>query len=147
MTVCSPDETFKIAKELSGSLISPGSPVLVGLSGELGAGKTTFASGFASGLGVKGIIASPTFLGISEDYSGKYPFIHMDFYKKVVTREIIESYLKNKSFVLIEWIENFNSVFGIDLHANIRVYIQYIRNKENIILENERKITIDRMIY
>ena len=36
--------------------------VVVGLEGELGAGKTTFAKGFAKGLGIKEEMKSPTFI-------------------------------------------------------------------------------------
>ena len=36
--------------------------ILIGLEGELGAGKTTFAKGFARGLGIKEEMKSPTFI-------------------------------------------------------------------------------------
>ena len=34
---------------------------VITLKGQLGAGKTTFSQGFASGLNIKGVINSPTF--------------------------------------------------------------------------------------
>ena len=134
------EETFEIAKELASKTTYP---ALIGLTGELGTGKTTFAKGFACGLDIKEFVTSPTFLGISEYYSGKLPFIHMDFYKKVVDIENINSYLKKKSIVLIEWIENFSSVFGNELDCDTRVYIQYLKDDKGNILDNGRQIIID----
>lgn len=136
----SPLETFNIAFELASSIKAP---TLIGVSGELGSGKTVFAKGFGEGLGVKELLTSPTFLGISESYSGRMPYVHMDFYKKVVKKENIEFYLKKKGVVLIEWIENFKLVFNEELKPDISVYIQYLKDKNNNILESEREIIIE----
>ena len=138
------NETFNVAKELA---LKISDPLLIGLQGELGSGKTIFAKGIAEGLNVKELITSPTFLGVNEYYSGKLPFIHMDFYKKVVPREIIRSYLTKGSVVLIEWIENFANVFKENLNLNISVYIQSLKDKEGNILNNERHIAIDFVDY
>ena len=136
----SPDDTFKIASELA---LTINKPVLIGLSGEMGVGKTVFAKGFAQGLDVKELITSPTFLGVSECYSGRMPFIHMDFYKKVIAKKDIEYYLEKKSIILIEWIENFNLVFGDNLSPQISVYIQYLKDKAGNYLNNERQIKVE----
>lgn len=135
-----PEETFKIAKEIAEKVKAP---FLIGLTGEMGAGKTVFAKGFAEGLNVKELITSPTFLGVSESYSGKYPFIHMDFYKKVLSAEKIKFYLENKSIVLIEWCENYNQVFEDKLDLDLRVYIHYLRDNEGNISNTARQIEID----
>ncbi|MBI2995996.1 MAG: tRNA (adenosine(37)-N6)-threonylcarbamoyltransferase complex ATPase subunit type 1 TsaE [Candidatus Melainabacteria bacterium] len=133
----SPEETFNIAKELAFKITKP---LLIGIKGELGSGKTIFAKGFAYGLGVKELITSPTFLGISENFSGRLPFIHMDFYKKVVNKEIVEGYLKKNSVVLIEWVDNYDLVFNKKLPLDIFVYIQYVNDNERqiacVILSN-----------
>ena len=136
----SPLETFDIARELASTI---NSSTLIGIQGEMGVGKTIFAKGLGEGLQVKELITSPTFLGISESYSGRLPYVHMDFYKKVTTREIVESHLKNNAVVLIEWIENFELVFREKLNLNISVYIQYLKNKNIDNLENERQIIIE----
>ncbi len=136
----SSEETFNIAKEIATVIIKP---ILIGLKGDLGTGKTVFAKGFASGLGVKELITSPTFLGISESNSGRLNFVHMDFYKKVVTKEIIDSYLSKRAIVLIEWIDNFSLVFNKEIDVDLSVYIQYLRDKKDEIIDNERQITID----
>lgn len=129
----SPKETFEIAKELATSIKSP---ALIGISGELGSGKTVFVKGFACGINVKELITSPTFLGISESYSGRLPFVHMDFYKKVISKEIVDSYLKKDSVVIIEWVENYEQIFKEKLRTNISVNIEYLKD------QNERQITL-----
>ena len=121
----SSEETFKIAFDLA---VNINTPCLIGLVGELGAGKTCFAKGFAEGLGVKDLVTSPTFLGVSESYSGRIPFIHMDFYKKVIPENLIEQFQKSKSVVLIEWINNFEEVFNKKLKVDISVLIQYLKD-------------------
>ncbi len=136
----SSEETFNIAKEIAEKVEAP---FLIGLMGEMGTGKTVFAKGFAEGLNVKELITSPTFLGVSESYSGKYPFIHMDFYKKVLASEKIKFYLENKSIVLIEWCENYNQVFDDNLELDLRVYIHYLRDNEGNLSNTARQIEID----
>ena len=53
---------------------------LVCLIGELGAGKTQLAKGFAAGLGVTDVVASPTFVLMAE-YEGRLPLFHLDLYR------------------------------------------------------------------
>ena len=50
------------------------------LAGELGAGKTTFAQGFARGLGITDRITSPTFTLVRE-YAGRLALHHLDVYR------------------------------------------------------------------
>ena len=51
------------------------------LNGDLGAGKTTFTKGLATGLGINQMIKSPTFTIIREYQSGRLPLYHMDIYR------------------------------------------------------------------
>lgn len=52
------------------------------LSGELGTGKTVFARGVASGLGIDpAAISSPTFIILREHGGGRLPFFHIDLYR------------------------------------------------------------------
>ena len=139
------EDTLNIAYDLA---LKINKPTLIGLSGDLGVGKTVFAKGFAEGLSIKELITSPTFLGISECCSGRMPFIHMDFYKKVIPKNKIEYYLKKGSVVLIEWIENFQGIFNENLNPDISVYIHYLRNIGNNYINNERQIKIEfTMLY
>ena len=72
-------ETRAIAAALAPSL-SPGSVVL--LSGDLGAGKTAFVRGLATGLGIDpDEVTSPTFTLVHEYRGGRLPLIHVDLYR------------------------------------------------------------------
>ncbi|HXI81977.1 MAG TPA: tRNA (adenosine(37)-N6)-threonylcarbamoyltransferase complex ATPase subunit type 1 TsaE [Verrucomicrobiae bacterium] len=53
---------------------------LVCLWGELGAGKTQLAKGFALGLGIEATITSPTFILMAE-YPGRLPLFHVDLFR------------------------------------------------------------------
>lgn len=53
---------------------------LIFLSGELGAGKTTFVRALAEALGVAGPVTSPTFT-VAQRYVGRVPLAHMDAYR------------------------------------------------------------------
>jgi tRNA threonylcarbamoyladenosine biosynthesis protein TsaE len=73
----SPEETEAVAAELAARL-RPGD--VVGVSGELGAGKTTFVRGAARALGVTGPVSSPTFT-IGHRYASPTPVAHLDLYR------------------------------------------------------------------
>ena len=53
---------------------------VVGVAGELGAGKTTFVRGACRALGVTSPVASPTFT-IGHRYGGRVPVAHLDLYR------------------------------------------------------------------
>ena len=73
----SPDETEALAARLAERL-APGDVVTI--SGELGAGKTTFVRGAARALGVTGPVSSPTFT-IGHRYEAPTPVAHLDLYR------------------------------------------------------------------
>jgi tRNA threonylcarbamoyladenosine biosynthesis protein TsaE len=73
----SPAETEALAARLAARL-RPGDVVTV--SGELGAGKTTFVRGAARALGVIGPVSSPTFT-IGHRYEAPTPVAHLDLYR------------------------------------------------------------------
>jgi tRNA threonylcarbamoyladenosine biosynthesis protein TsaE len=73
----SPGETEEIAGRLAAGLV-PGDVVTV--SGELGAGKTTFVRGACRALGVEGPVTSPTYT-IGHRYRGRVEVSHLDLYR------------------------------------------------------------------
>ena len=78
MRSTSADATEQAGAELAATL-KPGDVVLV--SGELGAGKTTFVRGALRALGVHGPVTSPTFVvGVAYEGAGG-PLAHLDLYR------------------------------------------------------------------
>ncbi len=77
VVTASPDETEALAARLAERL-GPGDVVTI--SGELGAGKTTFVRGAARALGVSGPVSSPTFT-IGHRYEAPTPVAHLDLYR------------------------------------------------------------------
>lgn len=102
----SPAETFELGY-LLGKFAPAGCCLL--LSGELGAGKTLFAKGFAYGLGVEEHVTSPTFTVVNQYLSGSLPFVHMDLYRLQSEDEVwergLEEYFDGSAAVLLEWPE------------------------------------------
>ena len=77
LTTSSPEETEAVAARLA-SVLGPGDVVTV--SGELGAGKTTFVRGACRALGVTGPVTSPTFT-IGHRYAGRVAVSHLDLFR------------------------------------------------------------------
>jgi tRNA threonylcarbamoyladenosine biosynthesis protein TsaE len=79
--------------------------MVIGLDGDLGAGKTAFSQGFARHLGVPGIVNSPTFTIIKE-YEGRLPLYHMDVYR-ISLQEAdelgLDEYFYGQGVCLVEW--------------------------------------------
>jgi tRNA threonylcarbamoyladenosine biosynthesis protein TsaE len=125
----SEEETFQIAHELAEKFI--GDEVIL-LFGELGAGKTVFAKGIASGLGLKDHhhVCSPSFTLVNI-YQAKFPIYHVDLYRLGEGSDIQdlgwEDYL-GQGVVIIEWAEK----LSFSLNA--------IRVRFEIITENQRRI-------
>ncbi len=72
-----PEATEQVAAELARRL-SPGDIVLI--SGDLGAGKTTFVRGACRALGITSAVTSPSFT-IARRYEGRVPISHLDLYR------------------------------------------------------------------
>ena len=104
----SPRQTMSWGSKL-GRLLEGGE--IIGLIGELGAGKTCFVRGVAQGLEVSknAWIRSPSFTLINE-YQGRLPAYHIDLYR-IETRTQLEGlnlreYLYSDGASLIEWFEH-----------------------------------------
>ena len=102
----SEDETRRVASQFAADL-RPGSVVL--LSGELGAGKTAFVRGLASGLGIDADeVTSPTFTLVHEYRGGRMPLVHVDLYRldRADLDDIgLDSDLASRGVLAIEWAE------------------------------------------
>jgi tRNA threonylcarbamoyladenosine biosynthesis protein TsaE len=103
VTSRSVEETRILGASLA-PLLLPGD--VVSLSGDLGAGKTTFVQGVASALGVTQRVTSPTFVIIHE-YEGRYPIVHLDVYRLDSIQDVLdlgfEELLEPEAIMLVEW--------------------------------------------
>lgn len=81
---------------------------LLCLVGELGAGKTQFAKGFAAGLGIDDVVSSPTFVLMTE-YQGRLPMFHLDLYRLADAADALAGGLLDErqleGVALVEWAE------------------------------------------
>jgi tRNA threonylcarbamoyladenosine biosynthesis protein TsaE len=112
----SPAETKEVAARLA-RLCAPGDVVL--LIGDLGAGKTAFAQGFAAALGVEGPVTSPTFTLVRQyrcaadgargvdGVDGVESLIHADVYRTGNIAEVVDLALaelvEERAIALVEW--------------------------------------------
>jgi tRNA threonylcarbamoyladenosine biosynthesis protein TsaE len=105
-TVHSIEETWRVAAEVAEKL-TPG--MVLALTGDLGAGKTTFMQGLAFALGVKRPITSPTFTLCQEYETPFFKLVHMDLYRlngpdDLLTIGFLE-HLETGAVVAVEWPE------------------------------------------
>ena len=104
LTSRSSEETMNIAQELA--ILVPDESVIT-LSGDLGAGKTTFVKGLAKAWRIHDVVTSPTF-NIYNIYQGERMLMHMDAYRLEPDRDafeelMIEDFLKPPFCLAIEW--------------------------------------------
>jgi tRNA threonylcarbamoyladenosine biosynthesis protein TsaE len=126
----SAEETEAVAARLARAL-APGDVVLV--SGELGAGKTTFVRGACRALGVAGRVTSPTFT-IGHRYRGVVDVSHLDLYRfrgvSAAEWSDLEPYFED-AVVFVEWPE----AAGPSLpEPRLRVRLGHVDDKRRLIV-------------
>ena len=97
------EDTRSIGEAIA-PLLSAGDAIA--LTGELGAGKTTFAQGLARGLGFAGHVVSPTFTLVREYRSGRLPIVHADVYRLERVQDVLDLELDDEAeggVLLVEW--------------------------------------------
>lgn len=142
----SEQETQKLAQILAREIIKnplqKKKAVVIGLEGELGAGKTTFVKGFAKGLGIKDKITSPTFVLMKvynfrpRENGAKFLF-HFDCYRLKDHKDMVllgakEFIADSRNIILIEWSDRIEKVLPA---RYIKVHVDHIDKKT-------RKITV-----
>lgn len=80
---------------------------VVALTGELGAGKTTFVQGAARALEYPGAVASPTFTLVREYRTPSLRIVHADVYRLDRVQEVVDlglhELLEDEGVLLVEW--------------------------------------------
>lgn len=117
---------------------------IIGLSGNLGAGKTQLVKGLARGLNATARAASPTFALVHEYRGGRLPLFHLDLYRLETHEQIIaaglEPYLVRPGGVtVVEWMERWSKT---DDPAALE-YGRFRRAQIKILGETGREITYE----
>jgi tRNA threonylcarbamoyladenosine biosynthesis protein TsaE len=120
-TAHSIEETWRVAAEVAEQL-TPG--MVLALTGDLGAGKTTFMQGIALALGIKRPITSPTFTLCQEYQTPKFKLVHMDLYRLNGPDDLLTigfpEHLESGAVVAVEWPERGGDLIPPDaLHISL----------------------------
>lgn len=115
LTTSSPEQTTALGRKLGAALERP---VAFMLAGSYGTGKTTFAQGLAQGLGVEGLVRSPSYSIVRTYIGGKFGFVHADLYRVKSSEDIFElglnDILQGDNVIAVEWPSTVEG-FSLDL--------------------------------
>ena len=119
------EETIALGNRL-GLLLQPN--MLLTLSGDLGAGKTTFTKGIGQGLGITKVINSPTFT-ILKQYQGRLNLSHFDAYRLAGQDDDLgfEEIFDSDDVCVVEWANFIEDILPVD-----RLTIEIKKIDENI---------------
>ncbi len=119
------EETIALGNRL-GLLLQPN--MLLTLSGDLGAGKTTFTKGIGQGLGITKVINSPTFT-ILKQYQGRLNLSHFDAYRLEGLDDDLgfEEIFDSDDVCVVEWANFIEDILPVD-----RLTIEIKKIDENI---------------
>jgi len=129
----SPEATQAAGAELGRALLAEadGRPWLIGLEGELGAGKTTLVAGLLRALGHDGAVRSPTYTFIEPYRLAGRAIHHCDLYRINVADEIEELGLRelvtDDALLLVEWPSRAAGRLGV---FDLTVRLEYARDSD-----------------
>ncbi len=120
---------------------------IIGLSGELGAGKTQLVKGLARGLGVSARVHSPTFTLLNEYDGGRLPLFHLDLHRldtrgQMIAAGLEEYFFQPPGVAVIEWAEKWFTPHPVPpWRATPQSKLRLVRIET--LDETERRITYD----
>lgn len=139
----SPEETFALGERWGREAQSGW---VIGLTGDLGAGKTQLIKGIARGLEVIGRVHSPTFTLIHEYKDGRLPLFHLDLYRldtraQMVAAGLEEYFFRPNGVTVIEWAERwFDSVSSFKFQTSGS---RLRRVRLDVLSDTQRRITYE----
>ena len=120
---------------------------VIGLSGDLGAGKTQLVKGLARGLGTTERIHSPTFALVNEYSTGRLPLYHLDLYRLDTSEQIrtagLEEFLQPDGVTVVEWIERWSDSVALLQSQAANRESRYRAVNIEIINETDRRISYE----
>ena len=140
-----------LARELTASGIAVKGALVLALEGDLGGGKTTFAQGFAKGLGIREKILSPTFVIMrifNMRKSDFRKFVHIDAYRLKSVKELQTLGWKGilqerQAIVLVEWADRVRRALPEEY---IRIQFEFVDEKtRNITISVKRKAKSEKL--
>ena len=134
----SPEQTRALAAAIAG-LARAGD--LIVLAGQMGAGKTAFAQGFAKQLGIHEPVTSPTYTLVHTYQAGSTVLHHVDLYRLDHTAEVddlaLPELLDDRSIMLVEWGDVVD--LGPHLHVELRVDDDDLDAREITLTSSDRR--------
>lgn len=101
------------------------------LTGDLGAGKTSFARGFLRGLGYSGRVKSPTFTVVEPYQLNEMTVYHLDLYRLAHPEELeylgLRDFFDSNVILLIEWPERGSEYLP---NADIKILLQHCQDPQ-----------------
>lgn len=120
---------------------------VIGLSGDLGTGKTQLVKGIARGLGVTERVHSPTFTLVNEYLNGRLALFHIDLYRLETPEQIhsagLEAYLQPDGVTVVEWVERWAEIISNLKSQTSNSSIRYREVRIESLNDTERRITYE----
>ena len=122
-------EMVKWGRDLGEAIVPP---LVISLSGDLGAGKTTLAQAICAGFGVEEPVTSPTYALVHRYDAPKSPVYHVDLYRLDNEAQLTnigwDDLLTERAVVIVEWPER----AGNRMPANhLHIDLEYFEGDES----------------
>jgi tRNA threonylcarbamoyladenosine biosynthesis protein TsaE len=127
--------------EALGKCLRPGD--VIGLIGDLGAGKTTLTQAIARGMGITSPVTSPTFT-LLQEYPGPIPLFHLDPYRLERPEDLadlgLEEYFERGGVVIVEWADKVETLLPSD---RLTLWLEIAEREGGDLLEEDesRRLT------
>ena len=143
LTTRSEEETHALGVHLAAVC---GGGELIGLRGELGAGKTCFVRGLAEGFGVNPErVRSPSFTLVNEYLGGRVALYHIDLFRLSpgeLDRLALREYLFGRGVCAVEWFER----LGEPLADFLEIALTFVEENERLMVATAHGVGYHRLL-